>query len=83
MGEPFPGGLDGKELACNAGDPGSIPGLGRSPGKGNGYPCQYSYLENAMDRGTWQAIVHRVTKESEMTEQLTLPLFFTLLCRVK
>ena len=79
----FPGGSDGKELACNAGDPGSIPGLGRSPGKGNGYPCQYSYLENAMDRGTWQAIVHRVTKESEMTEQLTLPLFFTLLCRVK
>ena len=44
---------------------------------------QCSYLENAMDRGTWQAIVHRVTKKSEMTEQLTLSLFFTLLCRVK
>ena len=47
----FPGGSDGKESACNAGDPGSIPGLGRSPGEGNGNPLlQYSRLENLMDR---------------------------------
>ena len=45
------GSTDGKESACNAGDPGSIPGLGRSPGEGNGNPLQYSYLENPMDRG--------------------------------
>ena len=49
----FPGGSDGKVSACNAGDPGSIPGLGRSPGEGNGNPLQYSCLENSMDRGTW------------------------------
>ena len=49
---------DGKESACNAGDPGSIPGLGRSPGKGNGYPLQCSCLGNPMDRGAWRAIVH-------------------------
>ena len=47
----FPGGSDGKENACNAGDPGSIPGSGRSPGEGNVYPLQYSCLENPMDRG--------------------------------
>ena len=56
----FPCGSDGKESACSAGDLGSIPGLGRSPGEGNGYPLQYSGLENSMDRGTWQAIVHVV-----------------------
>ena len=53
----FPGGSDGKASAYNAGDPGSIPGLGRSPGEGNGNPLQYSYLENPMDGGTWQATV--------------------------
>ena len=58
----FPGGSDGKESACNEGDPGSIPGLGRSPGEGNGYPLQYSCLENSMDRGAWWATVHGVTK---------------------
>ena len=47
----FPGGSNSKESACNAGDSGSIPGLGRSPGEGNGYPLQYSCLENSMDRG--------------------------------
>ena len=47
----FPGGLDGKESACNVGDLGLIPGLGRSPGEGNGSPLQYSCLENPMDRG--------------------------------
>jgi len=51
-----------KASACNAGDPGSIPGLGRSPGEGNGNPLQYSCLENSMDRGVWQATVHGVTK---------------------
>ena len=58
----FLGGSDGKESACNAGDMGLIPGLGRSPGEGNDYPLQYSGLENSMDRGTWQATVHGVTK---------------------
>ena len=46
----FPAGSDGEESACNAGDPGSIPGLGKSPRGGNGYPFPYSYLENTMDR---------------------------------
>ena len=58
----FPGGSDGKESACNAGDPGSTPGLGRSPGDWNDNPPQYSCLENSMDRGTWQATVHGVSK---------------------
>ena len=56
----FPGGSDSKESACNAGDPGLIPGLGRSPGEGSGYPLQYSYLENLIDSRAWQAIVHEV-----------------------
>ena len=47
----FPDGSDGKESACNVGDPGSIPGLGRVPGEGNGYPLQYSCLENSMNKG--------------------------------
>ena len=54
--------LSGKESAHNAGDPDLIPGLGRSLGEGNGYPLQYSCLENLMDRGTWRATVHGVTK---------------------
>ena len=58
----FPGGSDGKESACNVGDLGSIPRLGRSPGEGNGNPLQYSYPENPMDRGAWQATVHGVAK---------------------
>ena len=58
----FPGGSDGQESACNAGDLGLIPGLGRSPGEGNGHPLQYSFLENSMDRGAWWATVHGVTK---------------------
>ena len=60
-GELAPGGSDGKESACNAEDPDSIPGLGRSL-EGNGYPLQYSCLENPMERKAWQAIVHKVTK---------------------
>ena len=60
--ESFPGGSDSKESAYNAGDQGSVPGLGRSPGEGNSYPLQYSWLENFKDRGAWWATVHRVTK---------------------
>ena len=58
----FPGGSDAKESACNAGDPGSIPGLGRSPGEGNGNPLQYSCLTNFMDKGAWWATVPGVTE---------------------
>ena len=58
----FPGDLISKESACNAGDPSSISGLGRCPGEMNGNPLQYSCLENPMDRGTWQAIVHGVAR---------------------
>ena len=60
----------GKESACQCTDPrapGSIPESGRSPGKGNGNPLQSSCLGNLMDRGAWQATVHEVTKESDMT----------------
>ena len=53
----FPASSDGKESTCNAGDWDSIPGLGRFPGIGNGYPLHYSCLENSMDRGAWQGIV--------------------------
>ena len=63
--------FSGKESACNAGDWGdmaSIPGLGRSPGEGNGNPLQYSCLGNLMDRGAWWATVHRVAKESDTTK---------------
>ena len=55
-------GSDDKESACNGGDLGLIPGSGRSPGEENGNPLQYSCLENPMDRGAWQAIVHGVTE---------------------
>ena len=58
----FPHSSVGKESACNAGDPGSVPGLGRSPGEGNGNPLQYSCLENSMDRGAWQATAHGVER---------------------
>ena len=58
----FPGGSDGKESGCNAGDLDSIPGSGRSPGDGNNNPLQCSCLENSMDRGAWRAIVHGVAK---------------------
>ena len=58
----FLGGSNGKESACNEGDSGLIPGLGRSPGDGNGNPPQYFCLGNPMDRGAWQAVVHEVSK---------------------
>ena len=58
----FSGGSGNKEYACNAGDPGSIPELSRFSGEGNGYPLQYSCLENSMGRGAWWAAVHGVIK---------------------
>jgi len=58
----FPGGSDYKQSACNAGNPGLIPGSGRSHREGNGNPLQYSCLENCMDRGAWRAIVHVIRK---------------------
>ena len=58
----FLGGSDSKKSACNVGDPGSIPGSGRSPGEANGDPLQYSCLENSMDRDAWWAILCGVTK---------------------
>ena len=68
--EPWlPWWLSGKESACNVGDVGSIPGLGRSPGEGNGNPLQCSCLENPMDRGAWWATVHGVTKsQTQMSD---------------
>ena len=66
----FPSGSAVKEFTCSAGDKGSIPGLGRSPGEGNGNFLQYSCLENPVDTGAWQATVHGVTKELDMTERL-------------
>ena len=72
----FPGGSEVKASACDAGDPGSIPGLGRSPGEGNGNPLQYSCLENPMDGGVWRATVNGVAKSqiqlSDFTHSLTL-----------
>ena len=58
----FSGGSAGKESACNVGALGLIPGSGRSPGEGNGYPLQSSRLENSMDRRAWWATIHGVTK---------------------
>ena len=58
----FPGGLDSKESVCNAGDLASIPGLGRSPGVGNGDPLQYACLENSVDRGAWRGTVPGVAE---------------------
>ena len=65
----FPEGSDGEESACNAGDPGSIPGPGRCPGEGNGNSLQYSFLGNPMDGGAWWATYSPWgSKESDMTE---------------
>ena len=66
----LPGDSAGKESACNVGDLGFIPGLGTSPGEGNGYPVQYSGLENSMD-----CIVHGVAKESDTTEWVSVSYF--------
>ena len=74
----FPGGSDGKESTCNAGDLGLIPGWERSPGEGDGHPLKYSCLEIFMDRGAWRATVHgvqRVRHTSDTSEWLTLSAF--------
>ena len=67
----FLGSSAGKESASNAGDLDSIPGLGKTPGEGNGYPLQYFCMKNSRDRGAWWATVHGTT-ELDMTEQCTL-----------
>ena len=67
----FPGGSEGKVSACNAGNLGSIPASGRSPGEGNGNPLQYSCLENSMDRGAWWATVHGVAKSQTRLSDFT------------
>ena len=68
----FPGGSSGKEPTCNVEDAGSIFGLGRSPGVGNGNPLHYYCLENPMDRGGWQTTVHRVAKSRTQLKQLSM-----------
>ena len=67
----FPGGSDGKVPACKVGDPGLIPGSGRSPGGGNGNPLQCSYLENPMDREAWQATVQGGAKSRTRLSDFT------------
>ena len=64
----FLGGSNGKESTCNAGDPGLIPGLERSPGEWNGNPLQFAYLENPMNTGAWRDTVNGVAKSQTMTE---------------
>ena len=81
----FPGGLVVKNMSSNAGDVGLIPGSERSLREGNGNPPQYSCLENSMDRGAWQAIVHGITEESDMTlmtkqRQQTISMVFGCFC---
>ena len=80
MKKDFPGGSDDKASAYNAGEPGSIPGSGRSPGEGNGNLLQYSCLENPMDGRTWKAAVHGVTQTSTLLSNFTLT--FTLLSNI-
>ena len=72
----FPGTSDSEESACNAGDLGSIPVLGRSPGEGKGYPLQYSCLENSMDRGAWQVTVHGVSKSQTRLSDFHIFIFY-------
>ena len=72
----FPGGSDDKVSVYNAGDPGSSPGLGRSPGEGNGTPLQYSCLENPMDRGAWGDAVHGVAKSQTRLSDSTFTFHF-------
>ena len=78
----FPGSSDGKVSACNAGDPGSIPGLGRSPGVGNGNPLQYSSLENPTDGGAWQATVHGVAKSQTRLSDFTFYTIYIIVERI-
>ena len=77
----FPGGSDGKESACNAGDPGSTPGSGRSPGEENGNPLQYYCLENFLDREAWLATFHGVAKSrTQLSDSQTLHAFISHTC---
>ena len=75
----FPGDSDSKESSCNAGDPGSIPGSGRSPGEGNGCPLMYSCLKNPMDRQAWWPTVHGVVKSGHSS---TTNSFTSLSCTI-
>ena len=68
----IPCGSDSEESARNAGDLGSVPGLGRSPGEGNGYPLQYSCLENPMDRGVWWVTIHGISESQTQLSDLCL-----------
>ena len=77
----LPDGSEVKASARNAGDPGPIPGSGRSPGEGNGNPLQYSCLENSMDRGAWQATVYGVAKSRTRLSDFTFFLSFHLIGR--
>ena len=72
----FSGGSNSKESACNAGDPGLIPGSERSPGGGNGNLFQFSCLENSMEGGSWQAIVHGIAKSQTQLKELQFPFLF-------
>ena len=74
-GMGFPGGSDGKESACSAGDPSLIPECRRTPGEGNGNPLQYSCLGNLMDREAWQSTVHGVTKSQMQLSDSTHRLY--------
>ena len=81
----FPVDANGKEPTCQCRrqrDTGSIPGLGRSPGRGHGNPLQYSCLENPMDRGAWRATVHRVAKSQTRLSNFTFFLSFTLMLKL-
>ena len=81
LSKGFPGGSVVKNLFSNSGHASLIPGSGRSPGEGNGNTLQYSCLENPMDSAAWQATVHRVTKESDTTEQLRTRAYFVKIKR--
>ena len=70
----FSGGSEGKASACDVGDPGSVPGWGRSPGEGNGHPLRCSCLENPLDKGAWWTAIHGVTKSQTWLERWTLSL---------
>ena len=75
----FPGGSDGKESACNVGDLGSVPWLGRSPGGGHGNPLQYSCLENSIGQGAWMATDHGVAKSQTLLSDIHLHIFYSYL----
>ena len=73
----FPGGSNGKESSCNAGNLHSMPGSGRLPGEGNGNPLQHSCLENPMDRGAWWATVHGVAKSQTRLIDFTFTVYYS------